>query len=111
MKYWRWIVFGLVAIAIIALWVLVGVNKNLRQRMEALLLERLVRNRVQDLRDKAADVKAQADANKIDAEKAQQEAAAIEKAISEQKAALQSGYESRGVNAEEIADRFRRLNL
>ena len=111
MKYWRWIVFGLVAIAIIALWVLVGVNKNLRQRMEALLLERLVKNKVQDLKDKAAGVKAQADSNKIDAEKAQQEAAAIEKAISEQKTALQAGLESRGLDANEIADRFRRLNL
>jgi 23S rRNA pseudoU1915 N3-methylase RlmH len=111
MKYGRWIIFGLVAIAIVGLWLLVGANKNLRQRIEALLLERLVKNKVQDLRDKATEVKAKADAHQIDGEKAQQEAAAIEKAISEQKAALQSNLESRGLDAEEIANRFRTLNL
>jgi len=30
MKYWRWIAFGLVAVALIALWVMLSANKNLR---------------------------------------------------------------------------------
>ena len=111
MKYGRWIIFGLVAVGIIALWLLFGANKNLRQRIEALLLERLVKNKIQDLRDKSADVKARADSNQINAEQAEKEAADIEKAISEQKTALQGGLESRGLNAEEIADRFTRLRL
>lgn len=111
MKYWRWIVFGLVAIAIIVLWLLVGANKNLRQRIESLLLERLVKNKVQDLRDRATTIKAQADSNQMDAKKAQQAASAIEQAIAKQKAALQGGLESRGLNAQEIADRFSKLRI
>lgn len=111
MKYVRWIVFGLIAAVIVVLWILLGSNKKLRQQIEALLLERLVKNKIQDLRDRAVEIKAKADANQIDAEKAKQEASAIEQEISEHKDALQMDLESRGLDAKEIADRFRKLNL
>jgi hypothetical protein len=74
-------------------------------------LERLVKNKIQDLRDKALAIRAKADANQIDAETANQEASAIEQAISDHKLALQANLEVRGLNAEEIANRFRTLNL
>lgn len=110
-KYGRWIIFGLVAIGIIILLVLLGTNKEMRQRLTALLLERKVKNRIEDLRENAANIKAKAEANQISAEKADQIAKEAEQAISEQKKALQEGLEKRGLNADEIADRFRHLSI
>lgn len=110
-KYIRWIIFGVVALGLIVLIVVVGLNKDLRQKVEALLLEKFVRNKVADLRDKATAAKTKADAGKISAEQAEQVAADTEKAISEQKDGLQQGLEQRGLSADEIANRFNNLSI
>jgi DNA-directed RNA polymerase specialized sigma24 family protein len=110
-KYGRWILFGLVAVGIIVLLILGGVNKDLRQRLTALLLERKVKNKIQDLKEEAAASRAKAEASEISAEEAEQVATATEEAISEQKKALEMGLEERGLNADEIADRFGRLGV
>lgn len=110
-KYIRWVVFGLVAVGLIVLLVLIGANKKLRQRVEALLLERLVRNKVRDLQDKAAHAKAQAEAGKIKAEEAEQIANETGEAIKKQKEDLQKKYESRGMDADEISNRFNNLDI
>lgn len=110
-KYGRWIIFGIIAVGIIALLIFVGVNKNLRQRLAALLLERKVKTEIQNLRDKAVDAKARADANRIDAEEAEQIAKETGEAISKQKKALEEGFKKRGLSADEIADRFRNLGV
>jgi len=110
-KYWRWIVFGVVAIVVIALLVLVGANKNLRQKLTALLLERQVKNKIADTKEKAAAAKAKAEANTISAEEAETEAKAAEEAISKQKKILQEGLEKRGLDADEIANRMGNLSV
>ena len=110
-QYWRWIIFGLVAVGIIALLLFAGANKKLRQRLMALLLERKVKTEIQNLRDKAASAKAKADSDKIDAEEAEQIASTTDKEIAEKKQSLQKGLEERGLDAAEIADRFRSLGV
>jgi len=110
-RYWKWIAFGLVAIGLLVLWLLVASNKNLRQRVEVLLLEKFVRNKVQGLQDEAAAANALAASNEKGAQEAAKRAKELEAAISEQKQSLQSGLESRGLNADEIANRFRNLNI
>ena len=110
-KHLRWIGFGVLAVGVIVLLLVVGANKNLRQRLTALLLERKVKTEIQDSRDKAAAAKAKAEANKLGAEEAEKIAKESEEAISKQKEALQAGLEERGLNADEIADRFRNLGV
>lgn len=110
-KYGRWIAFGVVAVGLIALLILVGANKKLRQKVEALLLERLIKNKVQDLKEKAAVAKSKAEAGKISAEEAEHVANEAEKAISEQKENLQKKLETKGMSADEIADRFNNLRI
>lgn len=110
-KYARWVIFGLVAIGLIVLLVLIGANKKLRQRIEALLLERFVKNKVRDLQDKAAHTEAQAEAGKIKAEEAEKVARETGEAISKQKKDLQKKYESQGINADEISNRFNNLDI
>ena len=110
-KYWRWIVFGVVAIGIIALLLFIGANKDLRQRLTALLLERKVKTEIQNTRDKAAAAKAKADTNQISAEEAADVAKQSEEAIAKQKTALQQGLKARGLNAGEIANRFTSLGV
>lgn len=110
-QYGRWIIFGLIAIGVIILLVVLGVNKDLRQKLTALLLERKVKTTIQGLQDQAADARAKAQANQMSAEDAEKAAKAAEAAIVQQKQALQAGFESRGLNAEEIADRFKRLGV
>jgi len=110
-KYVRWVVFGLIAVGLIVLLVLVGANEKLRKRVTALLLERLVQNKVKDLQDKAATAKAQAEAGKIKAEEAEKIAKETGEAISKQKGDLQKKYESQGMDADEISDRFNHLDI
>ncbi len=110
-KYVRWVIFGLVAVGLIVLLILVGANKKLRQKVEALLLERLVRNKVRDLEDKAAHAQAQAEAGKIKAEEAEQVAKETGEAISKQREDLQKKYESQGMDADEISNRFNNLDI
>jgi ABC-type lipoprotein release transport system permease subunit len=110
-NYLRWATFGLVAVGIIALLLLLGANKNLRQRLTALLLEKKVKTEIQGLQEQAANARAKAQANQISAEAAEATAKATEEAISKQKQALQAGLEQRGANAEEIASRFRNLGV
>ncbi|MCK5601180.1 hypothetical protein KAR91_04900 [Candidatus Pacearchaeota archaeon] len=110
-KYGRWIVFGLVAIGLIVLLLLVGVNKNLRQKIKALLLERLVKNKVNDLNEEAAVAKSKAESGKISAEEAENVAKEKEEAISKQKENLQKKLETKGMSADEIANRFNNLRI
>jgi uncharacterized membrane protein YcjF (UPF0283 family) len=110
-KYARWIGFGVVAVGLITLFVLVGLNDKLRKRIEALLLERLVKNKVQDLKEQAAVAKSKAEAGKISAEEAEQVAKNTEEAISKQKENLQKKLETKGMSADEIADRFNNLRI
>ena len=107
----RWIIYGLVAIVVIALLLLVGSNKNLRQRLTALLLERKVKTSIQGLQEQAAAAKAKAEANQISAQEAEDVIKAAEEAISRQKQELQAGLADGGLNAQEIADRFRNLRI
>ena len=110
-NYGRWIVFGLVAAGIIALLLLVGANKNLRERLVALLLERKVKTAIQGLQDQASTAKARAQANQLSAEEAEKAAKVVADAIASQKQALQAGYEQQGLTANEIAERFTNLNI
>ena len=110
-KYWRWIVFGVVAMGLIALWLLLGMNKKFRQKIEALLLERKIKTEIQDLREKAAATKVRAENSEINAEEAEKEAKAIEEAIQKQKAILEEGLKVRGLSADEIANRFNNLDI
>ena len=110
-KYWRWILFGLLIVGLILLWLVVGANKRLRQRVEALILEKFVKNKVQDLKEKAAAVKARADLTKEQAEAAENTAKEIETEISKQKETLQKGLENRGMDATEISNRFNNLRI
>lgn len=110
-KYGRWVVFGVVATGLIALLLLVGANKKLRQKVTALLLERFVKNKVSDLKEKAAHAQAKAEAGTIKAEEAEQVAKNTEEAISKQKENLQKKYEDQGMSANEISDRFNNISL
>jgi len=110
-NYGRWIVFGLVAVGIITLLLLVGVNKDLRQRLIALLLERKVKTAIQGLQEQATTAKAKAQANQMSAEEAERAARVTADAIAEQKLALQSEYKQQGLTANEIAERFRGLGI
>ena len=101
----------MVAVGLIVLLVLVGANKKLRQKVEALLLERLVKNKIRDLEDKAAQVTAAAEAEEMSAKEAEETAAELKQEISKQKEALQSKLELRGMNADEISTRFNRLRI
>ena len=101
----------MVAVGLIVLLVLVGANKKLRQKVEALLLERLVKNKIRDLEDKAAQVTAAAEAEEMSAKAAEETATELKQEISKQKEALQSKLELRGMNADEISTRFNRLRI
>ena len=111
MNYIRWIIFGLVALGIIVLLVLCGANKNLRERLVALLLERKVKTAIQGLQDQAATSKAKAQANQMSAEEAEVAAKVVADAIAKQKQSLQTGYEQKGMTSDEIAERFRNLGI
>jgi len=110
-KYWRWIVFGLVAIGLIVLWLLVSSNKSLRQKLEVMLLERFVKNKVDGLEDQASAAKALAESGASDAAAAEATARQLAVAVAQQKATLQQGLESRGLDADQIAERFRNINF
>ena len=110
-KYWRWIVFGAVAVGLIALWLLLSSNKKLRQKIEALILERFITNKVSDIKDQAANVRAKGETNEESAHEAEQEAADLEKQIEEQKKKLEEGLKSRGHSAEDISNRINNLNI
>jgi len=106
-NYLRWAAFGLVAVGLIVLLLLLGSNKSLRQRLTALLLEKKVKTAIQGLQEQAADAKAKAQANQIGAEEAEATAKATEEAILKQRQALQAGLEQRGA----IASRLRNLGV
>lgn len=108
---WRWILFGVLALLAIVGLVLLGANKKLRQRISGLLLERFIKNKVSDLKEKAVKVQTLAEQNKIDAKEAEQQAKEIEEAIEGQKEALQQGLEKRGLDADEISNRFNNLSI
>ncbi len=110
-KYWRWILFGLLVIGLIVLWLVIGANKNLRQKVEALILEKFIKNKVHDLKEKASAARAVGDHTKEEAEAAENKAKEIEKEISKQKEVLQRGLENRGMNADEISNRFNNLSI
>lgn len=110
-KYLRWIVFGLVAIVLIVLLLLVGANKKLRQHIESLLLERFVKNKVRDLEDEAATAIAKAKMGRTSAKEAEKIASDTEKKIEKQKADLQEKLENRGMSADEISNRFNNLRI
>jgi len=110
-KSLRWVIFGVIAVGLVALLLLVGANKKLRQRVEALLLERFIKNKVKDLEDKAAVVKAQAEVGKTNAEEAEKVAKETEEAIKKQKTDLQKKLEDRGLSADEISTRFNNLRI
>lgn len=110
-KYGRWVVFSVVAAGLITLLVFIGVNKKLRQRVTALLLERFVKNKVSDLKEQAAHAQAKAEAGIIKAEEAEQVAKNMGEAISKQKENLQKKYEDQGMSADEISNRFNNINI
>ena len=107
----RWIGFGLLAVGIIALLLVFGANKKLRQKLTALLLEKKIKTEISNLKDTAIIAKAKADANKISAEEAEQVSKAADEAISKQKTALQEGLKKKGLTADEITDRFKSLGV
>jgi len=110
-QYLRWIIFGLVAVGIIILLVLVGANTKLRQQLTAFLLEQKTKTEIAGLKDKAIVAKTKADAGKLDAEQAEQVANETGKAIFKKKETLQKSYESKGMDADEIANRFNNLGV
>ena len=110
-KHWRWVAFGLVAIGIIALWLLVSANKSLRQKLEVMLLERFVKNKVDDLEDKASAAKALANSGADGAANAEADAKKLSDQIAQQKTTLQQGLQQRGLDADQIAERFRNLSF
>lgn len=110
-KYGRWIVFGVVAIGLIALLIFLGANKKLRDQIQALLAEKLLNNKVRDLQDQASKVQAQADAGKIKADEALAAAKSVEEDIKKHKLLLQQQYEAQGLSADEISNRFNNLRL
>ena len=110
-KYGRWIVFGLLAVGVIILLLVVGANEKLRKRLTALLIQEKAKTEINNLKDKATVAKTKADSGKITAEEAEKEAKAAEEAISKQKQALQQGLEKKGLSADEIADSFTRLGV
>lgn len=110
-KYIRWIIFGLIAVGLIAILLLIGANEKLRKKVTALLLEKFIQNKVKDLQEKAAYAKAQAEAGKIKAEEAEKIAQETGEIISKQKEDLQKKYENQGMNANEISDRFNHLDI
>ena len=71
-KYWRWILFAIIAIVLIAAWIALSANKGLRQKIEGLLLERFVRNKVEDLKEQAVAAETKAKAGEIDAAEAEE---------------------------------------
>lgn len=112
MKKWgRWIIFGIIAVLAIVGIIVFSANKKLRQRIESLLLERFIKNKVSDLKEKAVEVKTLAEKGKLDAKEAEDEAKAIEEQIAGQKEALQQGLEKRGLDADEISNRFNNLSI
>jgi len=110
-SYIRWIIFGVIALGIIALLVLVGLNTKLRQQLVALLLEQKTKNEIADLQEQAIVVKTKADIDKLNADQLHALAKKNEEAISKKKEALQKTYESKGMSADEIATRFRNLSI
>ena len=80
-RYWRWIVFGLVAVGVLTLLLLVGSNKKLRQKLTALLIQEKAKTEINNLKDKAIVAKTRADSGKISAEEAENEANSAEEAI------------------------------
>ena len=109
-KYLRWSVFGLVAAGLVILWLL-SKNKDARKKVEALLLERLIKNKVSDLKDKATAAQIQAQNGKIKADEAEKIAKQVEGKIIEHKQELEKKLESKGLSADEISDRFNNLSL
>lgn len=110
-KYGRWIWFGIVAVVLLVVLIVVGANQSLRRKVEALLLERFVRNKVKDLEDKATVIKTKATMNEGDAKEAEAKAAELDKQIAEEKRKLQQGLAERGLSADEISNRFNNLNI
>ena len=111
MKYIRWIFFGLIAIVLIVLLILVSANKKLRQKVEVLLLERFVKNKVKDLEDKASNASIKAKIGKMEAEKAEEIAEVTHIKILKQKKDLQEKLEHRGLTSDEISTRFNNLSI
>jgi len=110
-KYSRWLLFGILAIGLIILLFLFGINKNLRIQLEALLLEKFVSNKVSDLKEKAARAQTKAEAGVISAEEAESIAKSIEEAIIRQKEDLQKKYEEQGMAADDISTRINNLHV
>jgi hypothetical protein len=110
-NYLRWVAFGLVAVGLIALLLLLGANKDLRQKLVALLLEKKVKTEIQGLQEQAADARAKGRANQISAEAAEAAVKTAEEAILRKKQALQAKLTQGGANAEEIAARLRNLGV
>ena len=110
-RYLRWVVFGLIAVGLIALLVVFGANAKLREKMLRLMLELKVKTSIQDLKEKAATASAKAkdDSDEgVEAEKAAKEA---EAKVSQKKEELRVQLTERGLSADEIADRFRKLDI
>ncbi len=111
MQYIRWIAFGVVAVGIIVVLVLFGLNRKLRQQLEALLLEKLVKTKVRNLEDQALVIKTQAGRNQIDAATAESEAAKLEAKIKAEKDQLKSKLETKGLAADDISNRLNNLRI
>lgn len=110
-KFGRWLLFGMFAIGLMVLLFVVGINKNLRAQLEALLLEKFVKNKVGDLKEKAARAQTKAEAGVISAEEAEKIAKSTEEEILKQKEDLQKKYEEQGMAADDISNRINNLRV
>jgi hypothetical protein len=110
-KYWRWIVFGVVALVLVIALVLVGANKKLRQQIQILLMEKFTRNQVKDLEEQATVIRTKAENNEIEGQEAEAQAQKLDNQIKDKKDSLKKGLENKGMSADEISDRFNNLRI
>lgn len=110
-KYIRWIGFGLIAVVLIVLLLLVGLNRELRNKIKVLLTEQFIKNKVKDFEEDAAVAKSKAKSGKLEAKKAEKIAKEAEDKIKVQKEELEKKLNDQGLSADEISNRFNSLRL
>jgi len=109
--HWKWAIFGLFALLLLVVLVLVSMNDQLRGKVQKLIFENKLKTLIQSLKIKAAAALESAKVNKQAAQDAIDSAKDINSRIGVHKRALKSHYKDRGVSTNEISDRFNNLNL
>jgi hypothetical protein len=90
---------------------LFSANKKLRNKLNLLLQEKLIKTKIKNLQDQAIIIKHKAEINEISAEEAEGEANKVEHEILIQKKKLEDRMTSNGLNADEISNRFNNLSI